>query len=480
MHIDGIVLDRTSQAPLHRQLEGKLREAILSGALKAGEKIVASRELADHLGLSRNTVLAAIAQLHAEGYLVSVPGSGTFVSEVLPGRLKPDPLKRPTEDLTPTDHAALFIENAPLAGHFRRGVPFRPGLPALELFPGALFKRSFSAADWGADAMDYPDPLGDLHLREQIAKRLFQTRGIVCDIDQVAIAGGTQAAFTLISQVLVVRDDVMVVEDPGYPGVRAAFAAGGARLWYARVDEFGIEVESFSGKHAKLVHVTPSHQYPTGAVLSLERRLALLRWAAKHGAWIVEDDYDSEYNYTGRVQPALRSLDDGHRVIYLGTFSKVLSPALRVSYMIVPHDLLRAFTAALTVIGGQPSVFVQRALARFIAQGHFGRYIIKMRRVYDERRRFVSAELKRTLGIEILDSQAGLHFIAQLPSNVIDSHISARAAAQGLIIPALSHYSHLSPRRNGLVIGYAASPIPAAKSAIRTLATLFESPGNPQ
>ena len=470
MRTQGIVLDRRSSVPLHRQLENALRDAILAGTLKAGERILASRELQTHLGLSRNTILTALGQLQAEGYLVTVPNAGTFVADVVRSRTTSPDAERSVDDLAPTSTAQAFIDNGSLATNWPLIAPFRPGIPALDLFPVTLLKRSFSPADWDAQTLDYPNTFGDVRLREEIAKRVHQTRGIACSIDDVAVIGGAQAAFALVAAIVLSRGDAAIVEDPGYPNARAAFASAGARVTYVPLDESGIDVASFARKRAKLAYVTPSHQYPTGAVLSLERRFALLRWAEQHDAWIVEDDYDSEFNYSGRVQPALRSLDGGHRVLYVGTFSKVLAPGLRVSYMIVPRELRRALEGALAVTGAQPSAIVQRALARFIASGHLGRHIVKMRKIYDERRRYTSAEIQRVLKIPVIDTQAGLHFVAELPRRLTDTGVSQRAAAKGLLVPALSTYYHTAPRRNGLLIGYAAFAPAVAKRAIALLA----------
>jgi GntR family transcriptional regulator/MocR family aminotransferase len=474
MHPKSLVVDRRSDVPLYRQLEGALRDAILNGRLEPGERVLSSRELQTHLGLSRNTIVTALAQLESEGYLVTVRGAGTFVSEALFGRTAMHLPAERERSLTPTEAAASFLSSSALAANMRGMVPFRPGIPALDLFPLAQFKRTFSARDWLPAELDYPPALGHERLREAIVKRLQQTRGIACSMEDVIVTGGAQAAFSLVARVLLKKGDTVAVEDPGYPGARAIFVAQQARVTAIPVDDAGLETHRLAKRNARLVHVTPSHQYPTGAVLSLERRLELLEWARKNRAWIVEDDYDSEFNYTGRAQPAMYGLD-ATQVVYVGTFSKVLAPALRIAYIVIPSALRAWFEAALQVTGAQPSIVVQAALANFIEAGHFARHIRKMRSIYDERRRYVGAEIARAFGSEarIHDTRAGLHFVVSLPQGVSDAKFSSRAAQRGVVVPPLSSYFHGKPRGNGLVIGYAGSAIPAAKRAISILKQLL-------
>lgn len=473
----GILVNRNSSVPLHRQLESALREAILSGQLAPGERILSSRELQTHLGLSRNTILDALAQLHAEGYLITLRGVGTFVA-----RHAQRPLRTPKNTFMrtaiPSPAAAEFLSVHELASNTRSTAPFRPGLPALDLFPSAQFRRCLNPADWSVDVLDYPDALGVAALRDAIARRLQQTRGVLCKPEQVLITAGAQAAFALIAQVLLHKHDLAVIEEPGYPNVRATLQAYGARIHAVPLDENGIDVASFEKRRAKLAYVTPSHQYPSGAILSLERRFALLEWAAKHDAWIVEDDYDSEFNYTHRPHPALQGLGEGRRVIYVGTLSKVLSPALRIAYIVVPPELRAAFEAAHRVLGGPPDALFQLAVARFIDEGHLTRHVTKMRKVYDERRTFVSGQLQKMKipGLRVRDSGAGLHFIVEMPGALRDAEVTRRAEDRGLIVPALSSYFYGRPSLNGLVVGYAGTPLPRAARALDELKLLLNVP----
>jgi GntR family transcriptional regulator/MocR family aminotransferase len=464
----GISVDPASSVPLRVQLASALRHAILSGQLHAGERIPSSRELRMHLGVSRNTVVDALEQLHSEGYLTTQHGVGTFVAASIQ-RSHEQRKRAKVRSGRASAAGQRCLEVRALAENLHVSKPFRPGLPALDLFPAAHFARAFRPDDPDTPLLDYPDPQGHEPLREAIVQRLRQTRGICADANQVFITSGAQSAFAIVAHVLLERGDAAAIEDPGYPNARAVLHAYGASLIAVPVDEAGIDISALSRRRARLVYVTPSHQYPTGAVLSLERRLALLNWAQKCGAFIVEDDYDSEFNYTGRPQPALFGLAGAERVIYAGTFSKVLSPALRLGYVLVPHSLRRVFSAVQMVSGSGPDTFVQTAVAGFMQSGRFGRHIAAMRRVYDERRKRICAELEAIGGLSIRDSRAGLHLIAELPRNVRDDKIFEDAWHEGIIVPALSSYFYGTPTRKGLVIGYAATAPPQAKTAMGVL-----------
>ena len=471
----GIVVDRSRNVPLQRQLESSLRDAILSGRMRAGERVLSSRELQIHLGLSRNTIVNAVAQLRAEGFIESIQGVGTFVADTLHAR--------PLSNLRAQQHEAAVAPSElsfrsmgarALAANLNGAVPFRPGVPALDLFPSATFLRCLRSDALGSNAMDYPAPLGDADLREAIAERIRQTRGIACSPDQIFVTGGAQAAFALIGHVMIERGRRVLTEEPGYPSARAVFVAVGADVAHIRVDCEGIDVASLAGTAATLAHVSPSHQYPTGAVLSLDRRFALLDWADEQEAWILEDDYDSEFNYTGKAQPALFGLGEGRRVIYVGTFSKVLSPALRVAYVIVPRSLRAAFEAVHTIAGAQPSCLIQRALAKFIVDGHLARHVVKMRKIYNERREALAEEFSVVFGAaaQIRDTKAGLHFVVVFAPEIPASAFAQRAEQAGYVVPALSAYCVGASRTNGIVVGYAATSVEEGRRAVRELASL--------
>jgi len=308
-------------------------------------------------------------------------------------------------------------------------------------------------------------------LRAAIAVRLAQTRGIVVPAGDIFITNGAQAAIDLIVAALLEPGDRALVEDPGYFNVCAILRASGIEPLGVGVDDQGICVERFGRRSARLTYLTPSHQYPTGAVLSLERRVALLEWAERTQAWIVEDDYDSEFNYRGRTQPALRALGADGRVIYLGTFSKTLTPALRIAYIVVPTALKPIFAAMQIVRGAAPNTLVQAALARFMSRGYFSRHVTNMRKIYDERRRFVLDAFSERFGesIRIDDSRAGLHFVAHIPSGD-DRAMSAAAAKHGIVVPALSSYAVERSDLCGLLIGFAAAAPAKVRGAVRLLA----------
>jgi GntR family transcriptional regulator / MocR family aminotransferase len=456
-------LDRGSRVPLHRQIYERLQRAILAGHLAPGTRLPSTRTLQEELGVGRNTVLDAFAQLIAEGYLEGRRGSGTFVATTLP------------DDLIALAGTADRRARAPRTGRLsRRGQlvasvpampdvewrkprPFYPGIPAYELLPLELWRRLTSKRlrRVRPALLGYGTPHGYRPLRVAIAQHLTAVRGVSCDPDQVIVLAGSQQALDVAARVLLDPGDPVWIEDPAFPGARAAFVGAGARLVPVPVDGDGLDVGAGARAEpgARLAYVSPSHQYPLGASMSVSRRLELLGWASRNEAWIVEDDYDSEFRYGGRPLPALQSLDDRGRVIYVGTFSKVLFPSLRLGYMVVPTELLDGFLAARALSDRHPPTIDQAVLADFIADGHFMRHIRRMRLVYAERQAAMIEAFRDTV-LEVAPDAAGMHLIGWLPPGRPDIQAAATCAAAGISAPPLSHYYAGAAPRGGLLLGY--------------------------
>lgn len=461
-----LVIDPALSAPLHQQVYSQLRWAILSGRLRSGQRIPASRALAMSLGLSRTTVTQGYDQLISEGYLQTRPGSGTYVCDQLPEILLEtdgvDPQSQTVVDI-PLSGYGRRVTQSPLR-HFQNSceISFRYGHPALDLFPVELWRKLLSkhcraTTQW----LNYTDEsLGHQPLREAIADYLKRVRAVRCNPAQVLITNGSQQALSLITQLLVNPDDSVAIEEPGYRGARHIFQASGAKLLPIQLDQEGLIVDQLldHGTIPRLVYVTPSHQFPTGALLSLPRRLALLQWAWKTGSLIVEDDYDSEYRYGGRPMPSLQGLDTHSSVLYVGTFSKVMFPSIRLGYLVLPESLVEVFSKAKWLADRQPPTLSQYALAEFIAAGHLERHIRKMRLCYERRRHALVQSLYRYFGeeVEILGDSAGLHVMAKLPLGISDGDAIARAASVGVEICS-AQIQYEVPRNTGeFVFGYTA------------------------
>jgi GntR family transcriptional regulator/MocR family aminotransferase len=473
-------LDPSSALPLHRQLYAALRGAILARQLAPGTRLPSTRTLAADLRLSRATVVLAYEQLHAEGYIEGRVGAGTVVARALPD----DAPRGPSPQAPPPAHTALSLS--------RRGVDlvaaarstglglasklFHPGLPALDAFPSATWTRLAARhlRDSPAALLAYGEPADYRPLRVAIAAYLGAARAARCTPEQVIIVGGAQQGLALLARLLLDPGDAAWIEEPGYPGARAALLAAGARLVPVRVDADGLDVADGIARapRARLAYVTPSHQFPLGATLSLARRLALLAWAGRTGAWIIEDDYDSEYRFTGRPLAALHGLDTAGRVVYLGTFSKVLSPGLRLGYIVAPPDLAEAIIAARNLTDRHPPALEQAILADFIAEGHFARHLRRVRDLAAERQSVLAAAVRDHLGdlLTVSPQPAGLHLVAHLPPGTDDLAASRRAAAAGLVAPPLSASYLETPQQRGLLLGYASAPPAALRSAAHSLA----------
>ncbi|WP_148219428.1 PLP-dependent aminotransferase family protein [Azospirillum sp. B510] len=475
-----MALDRAGAEPLHRQLYRALRQAVLDGRLRPGERLPPSRALAADWGLSRNTVVTAYDTLLAEGYVTGRIGAGTFVAvslpDAVPGAIVRDEARRGI-GLSVRGRA---LAEAPALARDRVGRPFALGTPDLGVFPFALWAQLLGRC-WrqgGRVLATEPDPLGYAPLRVEIAAYLRAVRAVRCEPEQVVIVSGAQQGLALMAQLLLDPGDEAWVEEPGWPGNRAALLGAGARLVPVPVDGEGIDVAAgmAGGPAARLALVTPSHQFPLGVTMSLARRLRLLDWAAARDAWIVEDDYDSEFRYAGPPLAALQGLDGAGRVIYVGSFSKVMFPALRLGYVVVPPDLVEPVRAARRHFDGGTSVVPQAALHRFLADGHFASHLRAMRALYAVKRgAFLESIAGAFAGLATAEAgEAGLHVLLRLPPGRPDHVLARRAAGIGLTTPALSGYYRDSGTAagNGLLLGFAAHDPAALDRAVRDLARL--------
>ena len=406
-----IAVDASSSTPLYRQLYEAYREAILSGQLGRGAQLPSTREVAAELGISRNTVLNAFEQLLAEGYTRGEVGAGTFVDTAFsyPRDRSPNSNRQTTSSFeSPLSKEAIRIANTPHIEAALPAIPFRTGLPALDCFPVVLWSRIVAAASRAATVadMNYSDPQGHSRFRCAIAEYLRQFRAVKCEPEQICIVSGSQQGLQLIARVMVNDGDAIWVENPGYPGARAAFSAVGAELIPVPVDEEGIQVPSSQGaqRKAKLVYVTPSHQFPLGFTMSLARRLQLIDLCQQNNTWIVEDDYDSEFRHAGRPLSSLQGLAPD-RVIYVGTFSKVMFPALRLGYIVVPLGLVEAFSKSRRAADFCPPFINQAAMATFILEGYFARHLRRMRALYVQRHTAIVEEIERQPGLPCSTSQ---------------------------------------------------------------------------
>ena len=493
-----IVLDTTSSVPLYRQLYDRLRLGILTGQLAAGTRLPATRTLADQLGVSRNTVYIAYQQLLAEGYIDSKVGHGTSVARVTPETQltipSPSQAIRPVQEHTSGSRVSQRGMNmARMPAMPRPEVPsapgkapaFRAGVPALDLFPFWIWAQLVTRRVRHSlqSASDNQDPAGYRPLREAIAAHIGVTRGVRCTADQVIIVSGAQAALDLAARLLLDPGDIAWIEDPGYPGARGALVGAGAQLVAIPVKEDGLDVRAGRARcpQARLAYVTPSHQFPLGVTMSLAQRLALLEWASQVNAWILEDDYDSEYRFSGRPLDALQGLDRTNRVIYLGTFSKILFPALRLGYLVVPPDLTAMFVAVRQFVDRHVPILEQMALADFITEGHFTRHIRRMHTRYAERRAALIAAVASELGelLEVHAPEAGMHLVGWLPPHMDDITVAQQAATYGVEVIPVSVFSCEPIRRGGLVLGYAAVNEQEIRDGVHSLAMVLRSMPHP-
>jgi GntR family transcriptional regulator/MocR family aminotransferase len=493
---------RPEGAPLHRWLYDELRKAILSGTLPPGARLPSTRDLATRFRLSRGTVLGVFAQLDAEGYLSGAVGRGSFVAAELPDRRidsgeRTSPRKRDGRPLARERHhdgdsgtqppvvelsarGRLLARSAfQLSGRTRPARAFRASQPDLDAFPFELWARLAANRVRRAqrDLLGDGEAQGYRPLREVIAAYVGPSRGIRCSADNVVVLGSVQQAIDLTARLLLDPGDSAWMEDPGYPGARFVLEAAGARVIGVPVDTAGVDV-SWARLHAataRLAYVTAGRQAPLGPPLALERRLSLLEWARDRGAVIIEDDYDSEYRFEGHPLAAMKSLDDHGHVIYCGTFSKLLFPALRTAYAILPDRLVEPFVAALSSTARHVPTDQQSVLHDFIADGHFGRHIRRMRMLYGERAEALTSAVERHLSglLALAPIVAGLDAPAFLPRGADDADAARRAAREGIETRPLSLYAIDHPAPPGLVLGFASIGVEEIESGVIALARVL-------
>lgn len=439
-------LDPGSSEPIYRQLYWRFREAIANGVLGPGERVPAARALAKELGLARGTIDAAYSLLTSEGYLQARGQAGTIVT--------PDIPIQPTAAIRTPD-------SSPSVRHQPETLPFQMGLPALDAFPkkvwaqiGARCVRSTPAQD-----MANPSAHGLQSLRTAIATYLQVSRGIACSPAQIFITAGYRDTLSLIAHALLKAGDRVLIEDPGYPPTRQLLEHLHIQTVALPVDHDGLQLpaQGSDALQAQAAVVTPAHQSPLCVSLSLPRRLELLGWASRQQAWIIEDDYDGEYRYVSRPLPALKSLDRDGRVLYSGTFSKVLFPGLRLAYAVVPQEQVERFRQASQTFRSSCPELTQAIVATFMTEGHFARHIQRMRKLYSERRAFTVAGLNKVLGnrVHIDANPGGMHLILRLGNQMTDWELVELMRQDGLFAEALSEWSLLGEKPSGLLLGFA-------------------------
>jgi GntR family transcriptional regulator / MocR family aminotransferase len=464
----GFSINPNSGIPLHRQIYDLLRQNIINGTLPFKTKLPATRAFSLKYGVSRNTVLAAFDDLIAEGFLEARVGAGTFVRHQTPVNSRISSQQLSNRGLTISGAQFTIPRETRIAA-------FRHGIGDLSLFPWDVWTRLYKRAANQNQNFGYPDPAGFLPLRRAIANHIAATRAVRCSSDQIIITSGSQQAIGLAAQLLLEPNDLVWHENPGYLGARGALLAAETQVIPIPVDAHGLDVlagQQLAPK-ARLAYVTPSHQYPTGVTMTHERRLQLLQWANLANAWILEDDYDSEYRYDHRPLESLQSLDQHGRVIYIGTFSKVLFPALRLGYMVVPVNLVAAFTTARALQDRGSSLLEQHALADFIGEHHFARHVRRTQKLYLERQLVLRESLDAHLpNLELQGFEAGMHLSAWLPKGLDDLAISKSAEQQGLEVMPISAYSQTPLTQGGLFLGYAAISPKEIRDGVKTLSQI--------
>jgi len=479
-----ISLDRKAPRPLHRQVYDGYRAAILNGTLEAGQRVPSTRVLAAELGVSRIPILSAYAQLIAEGYLESRVGAGTIVSSSLTNKTKTPELAstRPTKRVVRIGQCAKAISLPRflrLGSWQRTRGAFWVGQVPYDEFPFRIWNSLVArrCRNLSENSLNYEDPMGARDLRQAIGVYLRTARGLKCDVEQIMIVNGSQQALEITVRVLLSPGDPVWMEEPGYTFARSIFSLNRCRIVPVPVDGEGLNVARGiqQCRDARAALVTPSHQYPLGVTMTATRRIQLLDWAERCGAWIIEDDYDSEFRYESMPIACLQGLDRNSRVVYIGTFSKVVFPSLRLGYLVIPSDLVDHFLAVRFAMDIGSASFHQGVLADFICEGHFSRHIRRMRSLYSERRALLMASLQEYLdpNLAVTGAQAGMHLTVTL-KGICDRVIATQAARQNLWLAPLSTSYAGGRARQGFILGFGSTTVADIPAAVRTLRDVLE------
>ena len=477
-------LERDSKVPIYRQLDASLRRLILDGTLEPRQKLPSTRELARELGVSRITVKSVYEQLVAEGYAQSRTGAGTYIAEGLDFEASPK-IRRPRRkarvpDIEISDRSRSIMSSKASMRHGQTE-PFRPGVPALDKFPVKIWNK------YMLDAMNcderhhlsYGQVNGSTALRKSIARHLTDARGMQVEPDQIVITSGAQQAFVLIAFVLLNKGDTVWYENPGHIAGRDVMQIMGAKVVPVPIDAEGLDINYAVEKYPKpaIIFTTPSHQQPLGTTMSLVRRLALLNYAHENDAWVIEDDYDSEFRYRGRPLPALSALDSERRVFYVGTFSKSMFAAIRTGYIVVPPGLVETFAKARNLLGQSSSAVVEEALSRFMNDGRFVEHIRKMRRIYRERRDVLFECLTNDCAdtLEPQSTDAGMHMLAWLNNDLDDLTVHRALLKQGIESLPLSVYCIEPLDRSGIVLGFSCADERRIPKLVKRMAGVLHS-----
>ena len=473
-------VDRAADVPVFRQIYQQLRSAILSRALRPATKLPSTRELATQLGVSRSAVVSAFEQLIAEGYTFGKKGAGTYIAPDLPEPFEVHGRKKQTTSVAKT--VAFFQDLGGFVDVTAQSDerPFNLGRTLVDARTAELWRKlsARTLRSFGRHHLGYGDPHGMPELRNSVCDYLQAARGVRCEPEQVVITAGTQQAVDIVARVTEGPEKQVWVEDPGYSLTRFALIAAGAKVCPIPVDQNGINVTEGIRRapKARAVFITSSHQFPKGVPLSMARHLELLAWARKSSAWIVEDDYASEFRYGGRPLASLQGLDEADRVIYVGTLNKALFPGLRLGYAVVPHSLLRAFVTARYLMDRQPSTLCQAVVAAFMEEGHFAAHIRRMREVYRRQRDALVAALRRRLGehLTVEPPDQGMHLVAYMRRGLSDVTIERVGQKHGVVVRAMSRLYVEAPAQSALMLGFSGYPHQIITPAVARLAQAFE------